>query len=200
MKYYSLDQIELGVLIACDLMIQGIELDRIPGFYRLPAARAYRAVDPGILVPTRNCYGQIVGLQTRLNEKLTNGLRYMTVSSKGLDGGVTDNISRTHYCVQSAEINRNTKVFITEGPLKADTALSLYRQRGCDGIAIIALQGVCNTRELPEIAAYLKGKGVTQVTGEFDMDKLLNISVARAKTSMAKIFAQSGIKIRSPKV
>ena len=44
----------------------------------------------------------------------------------------------------------------------------------------IALHGTSNTKTLPAIFAWLKGKGVETVFNVFDMDKVTNVNVAKA--------------------
>lgn len=195
LKRYSMDELQFSVMIAGDLLFQGLPLEQIPGFHRVAVCWAFRSVEPGILIPTRNWEGLIVGLQTRRDVKTQDGLRYMTVSSKGLDRGVTTRIARTHFCMTNDEINESTNVIVTEGPLKADVALSLYRQLGKKNLAVIALQGVNSNRELPQIASWLKGKGVTRVYEAFDCDKCLNIAVMKAENTLIKIFRKKGIQV-----
>lgn len=82
---YSDEDIILGLKIAVDVIREtGIAPDHVPGFYKIKGKWAFRSVDCGILIPTRNAKGQIVGLQTRRDVKVGNGVRYMTVSSKAL--------------------------------------------------------------------------------------------------------------------
>ena len=96
MSTVSKNDIIAGVLIAKELVNQGVDLHGVPGFYHLtPQIWAYR-YDCGMLVPTVSYEGNIVGIQTRRDTVLKNGIWYMTLSSKGLPDGVTSGISRTH--------------------------------------------------------------------------------------------------------
>ena len=121
----------------------------------------------------------------------------MTLSSKGLPEGVTTGIARTHVIHSQETITDKTQVIITEGPLKADIIMWFLAKQEKDDLAIIALQGVKNTRELPEIAAKLRNAGVRVVYSAFDMDKCGNISVAEADRTIRKLFREEGIQVET---
>lgn len=158
---------------------------RVPGFFRLGDSWFFRA-DPGMLIPTRNSAGEIVGLQVR---KDSGNLRYMTVSSKGLPEGVSEKISRLHFPLGNAEIGSGAPVYFTEGPLKADVALELLREPAI----FIACQGVNNRSELPDIFAKLHKAGVTAVRNALDMDKITNPHVAAACNTIRSLAVQAGL-------
>lgn len=189
LRNVSRASIAMGFKIAHDILEQGVKLNNIPGFFRIGGEWCVK-IDAGILIPTRNEFHQIVGIQTRRD---AGNLRYMTLSSKGLSDGVTDNIVRLHIPLSTAPIGKDSHVLITEGPLKSDVALSLLKRFSFNNIVFIALPGVNNTRELPAVAQYLKSVGVTEVYNAFDMDKLVNISVMQACIKMGKIFISEGI-------
>lgn len=195
---YTDSDIMLGMRIAMDVMrITGMSPDHVPGFYKLGDDWAFRSVDPGILIPTRNEKGQIVGLQTRRDVAAAKGLRYMTVSSKDLPEGVTTGIARTHFPL-SEQISAATTVILTEGPLKADVARSLFRRLGYTDIALIALQGVNSTRELPSIGRNLSERGIHEIKDGFDMDKFVNPQVFRAMKTAQRLLSENGKIILTP--
>ena len=122
----------------------------------------------------------------------------MTLSSKGLPEGVTTGIARTHVIHSRESISRNTHVYVTEGPLKADIILwYLTRYQKQADIAVIALQGVKNTKEIPAIAEKLRKAGTRKVYSAFDMDKCGNTAVAEADRSLRKLFRDSGISVET---
>lgn len=182
-----------GILIANDVRTGGAEPDGVPGFFRLKGTWVFLA-EPGILIPTRNLDGEIVGLQVRRDNVPEGGVRYLTVSSKGLKCGTNTRISRTHFPLCNARLDpegrNNPKVILTEGPLKADVAASLYEPPAF----FMAVQGVNNIREMPGIAAYLGLFGVKSVYNAFDMDKICNPHVARAGRNIRKIFERESIR------
>ena len=185
LKRYSDNRLIAGFIVASEIIRNGVSVKGVPGFFQLGKRWCFR-VDTGMIIPTRNEYGEIVSLQLR---KDTGQLRYMTVSSKGFPMGVTEGISRTHFPRSNPEINEKTTVILTEGPLKADVALSLMG----NSTAFIAMQGVNNTYELPMVMAKLKGKGVNSVINAFDMDKLTNQNVSRACKTVRRIAKEYGI-------
>lgn len=193
LKHVTKAEIALGMKIADDLLAEGITLNNVPGFYRI-CDKWTMMLEPGILIPARNFQHQITAIQTR--RRSNSGLRYMTLSSKGLDSGVTDGITRYHIPVDCPPPSPNTQVLITEGPLKADVAYSLLKRMGHDNVVFIAFQGVNNIRELPAVAKVLHEAGVREVFNAFDMDKLVNLSVMQAGIKMAKIFEQENILVR----
>ena len=191
LQMYSDTDVILGMKIAADIMAEtGTEPDHVPGFFKVHGRWAFRSVDSGILIPTRNRYGQIVGMQTRRDIRI-GSLRYMTVSSKGLEEGVTTGIARTHFPLDQ-QILSSTRVILTEGPLKSDVALSLMRRLGYTDVSYIALQGVKSTRELPDIAETLAESGLTEIWDGFDADKLVNLQVFRAMKAAGKILREHG--------
>lgn len=166
--------------------------DRVPGFFKLNGIWFFR-MDEGMIVPTRNHKGEIVALQMRRD---SGDLRYMTVSAKGLPYGVTAKIARTHFPISNSAIGSNTIVMLTEGPLKADTAIDLLADNP-DNYAFIAMHGVQAKSEIPNILQYLKEKGVRCIYNAFDMDRLLNINVMKATAELAKLVKQCGMKFIS---
>ena len=176
---YQKRDIVAGVLIAEDLVRQGVKLSGVPGFYHItPEVWSFR-YDSGLMIPTVSYEGNIVGVQTRKDTAMKSGLRYMTLSSKGLPDGVTARISRTHVC-HSRKINENTQVYITEGPLKADMILWFLTGEYCSDVAVVAVQGVKNVKEIPEIARKLK---------------CCNIAVSEASQKIKRLFNEEEISV-----
>ena len=64
-----------------------------------------------------------------------------------------------------------------------------------DDIAVIAVQGVNNTNELPMIARKLKRDGVRRIQSAFDMDKCCNLAVATASRKIKQIFNAEQISV-----
>ena len=195
LSIYRWRDVVAGILIAGDLTRQGVNLKGVPGFYRIaPEKWAFR-YDTGMLIPTISYEGNIVGIQTRRDTLGKNGLRYMTLSSKGLPEGPTVRVARTHVIHSRKSISGRTKVYVTEGPLKANVILwYLTRDKQAD-VAVIALQGVKNTKEIPEIAAKLRKAGVRTVYSAFDMDKCGNLAVAEADRVLRKLFRAEQIRV-----
>lgn len=187
------EHIVSGLLVASALLDRGVALEGVPGFFQCGDDDALwcLAYTPGMIVPTRNRYGQIVGAQVRLDE--TKRFRYSTLSSKGLKGGVECGMNRIHFPLTNAPLWIHPKVLITEGPLKSDVAQHLLPEQ----THFIAVQGVNNVQRLPEIIRYLKDNGVTEVYNALDMDKTTNTFVASASRHIRELFHREGIKVHS---
>lgn len=199
LKKYSKKDIILGVWIADELLRRGKRLDGVPGFFHITPNRWCFRYDAGMMIPTNSYDGKHVGIQIRRDVLSSKGLRYMTLSSKGLPDGVTANISRVHVARKtSTPIGPDTVVYITEGPMKADIVEWFIKKDDPDAdIAIIAVQGVTNVRELPGIARKLREAGVTKVQSAFDMDKCTNIHVIHASKNIRKIFHEAQISVNT---
>lgn len=182
----SIYQIATGLIVADGLIKRGISLAGVPGFYKLGGKWIFN-LSSGMLIPTRNMKGEIVGLQVRRD---SSDLRYLTISSKGLPEGVTDHIFRTHFPLANPDLRKCFSIMLTEGPLKADVACELSG----GGTPYMALQGVNNRADLPMVFAAMKKQGIKRVVNTFDMDKIINPHVAAASRSLEKLISSHGLK------
>lgn len=199
LRKYPDDRLIAGMVVARKLEQDRVSMVGVPGFFQITTTKkgedekpqkfwVFR-VDEGMLIPTRNQYGQIVGMQVR---KDYGKLRYKTVSSKGLPRGVTRGIARIHFSLSNAEFSENTKVLLTEGPLKADIALHLMNQKN---VAVIALQGVNNRNGLSAVYKYLRAAGVKTVYNALDMDKLTNFHVGAASKLLCEMAEKQSLQM-----
>lgn len=171
-------------------MKRGCELQGVPGFYKVQNTWILNLPE-GMLIPTRNSGGQVVGIQVRRDGD-TNP-RYLTVSANRLPCGVTTGISRAHFPLGNAPLTKGTTVYLTEGPLKADVALALLEDKNA---AFIAIQGVTNTKMLDEVVfPSLKERGITRVINALDMDKLTNPGVIMACSALKQLAQKHGIRM-----
>ena len=189
----SRNTLAAGILISHDLQEKGVSLLHVPGFFRLTEDVWCMKVDNGMMIPTRNIRGEIVGLQIRTDKDYKKGLRYITLSSKDFDCGPNTDISRVHFPLGNTPVEETETIALTEGPLKADIAVSLSAKR----VFCMAVQGVSNTRELPDIADILKKKGADTVCNMLDMDRFVNVHVQKAADAIGKLFAEKGISFSS---
>lgn len=196
LKRFRRKHIISGLYIGAFLnRIKGLDLQGVPGFFTIDGRWCFNYT-PGMLIPVRNAEGQIVNIQVRTD----NGkMRYITNSSKGFENGTTGK-TRVHYCYDNAEIDKNTKVFLTEGPLKADICLSIMRDipkyKDCN-IAFITIMGVNATKELGKTIKYLNSKGCNTVFNLLDMDKITNLYVANAAIKINHMFKENKIDFKA---
>lgn len=204
----------LGLMAASHVTALGLDPLGVPGFFQIGDAWCVMLF-PGMLVPTRNIHGQIVGLQTRTDR---GDIRYLTMSSKDYPCGATEGIARTHFplackmnsrAIQKkapetlgdsikeklgfgAKVDpKSTVVGLTEGPLKADVAMFLSDNR----MPIMALQGVYNRKDLPAVFEELKKRGFTTIQNLLDMDKCTNPNVAKASRELRKLVEENGLEM-----
>lgn len=190
-----------GLTVAYWLKQQGCTMKGVPGFFKFQGHWCFLFPGKGIAIPTRNREGQIVCLQARMDK---GNVRYLTISAKGLELGVSEHISRVHWPLandpvpgQPTDNQKVTEVLITEGPLKADVALHLLRKRGqCPHVAFAAIQGVLNTNALMTECEELVKLGYKEVTNALDMDRLTNINVMNGAKRLRELLSNIGLKFR----
>lgn len=180
---YTLASFAIGKL----LTQKGIDLCGVPGFFLLGESWCC-VIEEGMIIPTRNVFGQIVGLQIRKDK---GDVRYKTFSSKGLPKGAEVGISRLHFPKENPKLT-GSRVYLTEGPLKADIAKHLLKD---DKAYFIACQGVSNTTALSKCFKWLARNGVKEVINALDMDKITNINVMMASKKIAGAAKECGICI-----
>lgn len=186
---YKDEQIIAGLEVANTLLKNKCQMQGVPGFFKL-GSRWCICLEEGLLIPTRNIKGEIVALQVR---KDSGRVRYKTISAKTLPNAVTIGISRAHFPIGNCSIKKDTRVLLTEGPLKADVALRLIGTE----CAFVAIHGVNNTAELESVFAELKNRGVTKIYNALDMDRTTNLNVARASRSIRVQAEAAGLDMGS---
>lgn len=179
--------IQMGLLVAQLLQEKGHKLDGIPGFYKFGNHWCLFYL-PGLMIPTRNIYGEIIRWQVRCNY---GDAKYRTFSCKELPGAVTDDIARCHFPLKNTPLSKDIRVIFTEGPLKADVAISLSD----DPCAYMAIPGVNMYEALMRHCEQLKQAGVTEVYNALDMDKLTNRNVREGSAKIEAEFAQRGLRV-----
>lgn len=196
LKHMSDFALMMGLTVADWLKSRGCQMRGVPGFFRFFGHWCFLFPPKGIAIPTRNMKGQIVALQARTD---IGRLRYMTVSAKGLELAVEENISRVHWplgndALDPSEDGNGTEVIVTEGPLKADVALHLLKQNELrPKTAFVAMLGIMNTNSLLRDCEYLKELGYKQLTNAFDMDRLTNPNVLKGSVRLRTLLKEKGI-------
>lgn len=131
-----------------DELAKRFKLNGIPGFFKTKDGDWRLNINgyPGLLLPVKDSFGRIQGLQIRRDDLGKNQPRYVWLSSRNFPEG-TSSGSPIHFV--NADIARQTGfAVITEGPLKAD--ICAEKMRHC----FIALAGVSSFNNI--FAHYLK--------------------------------------------
>ena len=182
----------LTQFIIGDWVAQQVSVENVPGFYKVGGRWAVN-LSKGMLIPSRNMEGEIVGIQTRTDN---GNSRYLTLSSSAMPGGVNTNISRAHFPLANSEIGPETSVLITEGPLKSDVARSFYKE--WENVAFVAILGVHNMKDIEKnVLPALKERGVRTIINAFDMDKLTNIYVNKGCRELKKLVHAAGMQYKN---
>lgn len=164
----------------------GFDLLGIPGFYKENGKTKMVIDHKGFIIPVRNANGKIVQAQIR---KDSGDPKYVYLSSRYKDNG-TRTLIRVHV---AGDLRKSKKVYITEGPLKADIASTLL------GVPFIALQGVNCQAHLPTALSALKNIGVETIVEAFDMDKFTNPFVKKAVLKVTEMIKSYGIEVSHAK-
>lgn len=163
------------------LMSAGVRLEGVPGFYK--KNNEWHFVQylgkngTGFLIPSKDVYGNIQGLQLRVdNTRMTRKdetlelPRYLTISSAERDFG-TKGTTRPHVNLGKKKTN---KIILTEGPLKANI-ISAFT-----GLPTIAVLGVNSIKHLTQPLSQLRALGYNSIAIAYDMDMWQNENVQAA--------------------
>ena len=155
----------------------------IPGFYtRREADRCWvtLAGPAGLLIPVKNAGGLIQSLLVRRD---AGDPKYVWLSSAGRPGGCSS--SAPVHVARPLNGTDDNRLWITEGPLKADIASVRLRA------IVIGIPGVASWRAgLEVVHAVQPEKGVLVVA--FDMDSYANPHVAAHRDELVCAARQSG--------
>lgn len=165
--------------IAAALLEQGCVLKGVPGFYKNPRGRwSLISCNQGILIPQRNCSGQIQGFQIRFDtvDKKAGEPRYISLSTRNFYHGA----AAKGFCHFRLGVKGVKEVILTEGALKADI-ISSYT-----GYSVIAVPGVNSQTYLNETLEFLKSNGMRKIAIAFDADLYSNPFVKNALTELTK--------------
>lgn len=155
---------------------EGVTLIGVPPFYQENGRIAINLGNKsGFYIPVKNLYGQIIGLQVRMDVVEEKGCRYIWVASWFdnffmYKGSSLSGVPKFHHVgFENGLKEKNIPaIAITEGPLKGDIAYELLRYK----IPIIALCGLGNQMGMyEEIEILQKEYGLKKVVDLTDQDK-----------------------------
>lgn len=160
--------------IAKELLNKGCILEGVPGFYKENGSWAINPYPQGYLIPFVNVDGKISGFQVHNDAPDKTHGKYMSLSSRGKDGGI-----KAHLEPHLVGYKSQKEVYITEGALKSDCAKVLEMRLKKPRHAYLAIAGVNNTAKLKESLLKLKEMGVETICDVFDMDKCGSKSIQK---------------------
>lgn len=159
----------------------GVVLAGVPGFFMTKEdVWSFSHTKRGILVPVRNRYGKIQGMQLRLDDEEKR--KYRWISSGSMNKGCKAS-GWTHLAGEP----RDT-ILITEGPMKADIIHAL------SGLTVLAVPGVNALTELEKSLADLKECGTEMIMTAFDMDMATNPHVQKGYYNLLNLIDKMGFK------
>ena len=170
-----------NAVLAKQLLSEGKYLSGVPGFYHAEDGRwSFVHENRGILIPARDPYGKIQGLQLRMDNAAKRKFRW--ISSIGKQDG-TKAECWTHLAGQPQHT-----VILTEGPMKADVIHHLT------GDTVLAVPGVNSLNHLEQALNYLKEHGTGHIMTAFDMDYLANPNVDNGYVRLREILSKVGMQ------
>jgi hypothetical protein len=162
------------------LQKSGLDFSGVPGFWR-DTHGLHLAGRAGILIPVKNIWGQILGLQIRCDH-VKEG-KYRWLSSSGRPLGSSPGVP-IHVALSPLDY-REDEIWITEGPLKADIASHRL------GRIVLGIPGVANWIGVLPI---LKELAPRRVVVAYDMDKYTNFVVESHKNSLIDCLVGKGYR------
>ena len=155
----------------------------VPGFWR--AAGKWRVAGPaGLVIPVRDAQGRVLGIQVR-RDASGEGPRYVWLSSSGRPEGTP---ARVFCHVARPPGGSSPRVWVTEGPLKADIAAGML------GEPVVAVPGVTTWRSAGLFRA-LEELGSRQVVVAFDADAEVNPHVEQATRDLGAALRERGYEV-----
>jgi len=167
--------------IAAQLQSEGLYLAGVPGFYRTESGPwTFIHEKRGILVPVRDRYGRIQGLQIRRDNVTRRKFRWVS-STERPDGCRAEGWVHLAGPAQS-------RIILTEGPMKADVIHALT------GRTVLAVPGVNALTQLEAALTDLRSEGLEEIKTAFDMDFVTNQHVQSGYDSLLALLGNMGFQ------
>lgn len=171
-----------GRMAAAAAVARTLDPAGVPGFWHTSTGDWMLAGKPGLLIPVRHWDGAIRGLQIR---REFGDPRYIWLTSRGRPGGTP---AKAAYHVSWTPGLSSRRVWLTEGPLKADIAASRL------GAVFAAVPGVQTWRGTG-VVKDLRWVGVREVILAYDADQQVNPHVRRAAANLARAIKAAGLRV-----
>lgn len=168
-------------VIASQLQSEGLYLAGVPGFYRTETGSwTFVHEKRGILIPVRDRYGRIQGLQIRRDNVTRRKFRWVSSAEK-MDGCHAE--GWTHLAGPA-----KPRIILTEGPMKADVIHALT------GLTVLAVPGVNALTQLEAALTDLRNEGLVEIKTAFDMDFSTNHHVQNGYNSLLALLGNMGFQ------
>lgn len=167
--------------IAKQLQSDGLYLAGVPGFYRDDSgAWTFIHEKRGILIPVRDRYGRIQGLQIRRDNVEKRKFRWVSSTEKK-DGCKAEGWTHLSGPVRPMLV-------LTEGPMKADVINALT------GLTVLAVPGVNTLTQLELTLTELRSEGLDEIKTAFDMDFATNHHVQNGYNNLLQLLGDMGFR------
>lgn len=167
--------------IALQLQSEGFYLAGVPGFYRNEnGAWTFTHEKRGILIPVRDRFGRIQGLQIRRDNVTRRKFRWVSSAEKP-DGCHAEGWTHLAGPVRPMLV-------LTEGPMKADVIHALT------GLTVLAVPGVNALTQLEAALDDLRSEGLMEIKTAFDMDFSTNQHVQNGYNSLLALLGSMGFQ------
>ena len=167
--------------IAKQLQSEGLYLAGVPGFYRDDnGAWTFIHEKRGILIPVRDRYGRIQGLQIRRDNVEKRKFRWVSSTEKK-DGCKAEGWTHLSGPVRPMLV-------LTEGPMKADVINALT------GLTVLAVPGVNSLTQLELTLTELRSEGLVEIKTAFDMDFATNHHVQNGYNNLLQLLGDMGFR------
>ena len=173
----------MNVLLRFAILLQfdGLYLAGVPGFYRDDnGAWTFIHEKRGILIPVRDRYGRIQGLQIRRDNVDKRKFRWVSSTEKK-DGCKAEGWTHLSGPVRPMLV-------LTEGPMKADVINALT------GLTVLAVPGVNTLTQLELTLTELRSEGLVEIKTAFDMDFATNHHVQNGYNNLLQLLGDMGFR------
>jgi len=176
--------------IVTELLERGCELQGVPGFYCDEETGRWKLDirGSGIMLPDRNCNGEIEAIQIRLDR--VRKAKFNNLTSVDRYYGATAACC-PHFVGLADGID---SIYLTEGVMKSDIAHYLSCELGSPR-AFVGLTGVGNINQLKRALSELQGLGIRRIMVAFDMDALTNENVFAARERVINTGMEAGFEM-----
>lgn len=167
--------------ISIDAQPYGLPVAGVPGFYQeKDGSWAFVRENRGILIPVRDQYGRIQGIQIRRDNVERRKFRWVSSVNKNNGCGA---VGWTHLAGPA-----QSRIILTEGPMKADVIHALT------GMTVLAVPGVNALTQLEVSLKGLREAGLEEIKTAFDMDFAINHHVQNGYNDLLRLLDRMGFR------